>query len=99
MLVADLLAKYPAAAVRLLILDRPWGQDWEYYRAELGVAAARLDRLHAAAARHAPGAAEAAETRIRAALAANLDVPAALAIAEDAGGQAARTLNALLGLW
>ena len=98
-LVADLLAKYSAAAVRLLILDRPWDQDWEYESAGLEVAAARLDRLHAAAARHAPGAAEAAVTRIRAALAADLDVPAALAIAEDAGGQAARTLNTLLGLW
>lgn len=98
-LVADLLAKYPAAAVRLLILDRPWDQDWEYDPAGLEAAAARLDRLHAAAARRVPGAAEVAETRIRAALAANLDVPAALAIAEEAGGQAARTLNALLGLW
>jgi cysteinyl-tRNA synthetase len=98
-LVGDLLAKYPPAAVRLLILDRPWDQDWEYDPAELEAAAARLDRLHAAAARHAPRAVETAEARIRAALAANLDVPAALAIAEDAGGQAARTLNALLGLW
>lgn len=26
-LVSDLLAAYPAAAIRLMILDRPWGQD------------------------------------------------------------------------
>jgi hypothetical protein len=28
-----------------------------------------------------------------------LDVPAALRIAEDSGGQAARVLGSLLGLW
>ena len=33
------------------------------------------------------------------ALAADLDVPAALRIAEDSGGQAARVLGSLLGLW
>ena len=36
---------------------------------------------------------------VRAALARDLDVPAALRIAEDSGGQAARVLGSLLGLW
>jgi hypothetical protein len=38
-------------------------------------------------------------TAVRAALADNLDVPAALRIAEEDGGQAARILGSLLGLW
>jgi cysteinyl-tRNA synthetase len=98
-LVSDLLAKYPAAAVRLLILDRPWAEDWDYEQAGLDAAAARLDRLHAAAGRPGAGSGEAAAARIRAALRADLDVPAALAVAEEVGGQAARALSALLGLW
>jgi cysteinyl-tRNA synthetase len=98
-LVGDLLPDYPAAAVRLLILDRRWNQDWTYERAGIEAAAARLDRLHTAAGRPGSGSGDAAATRIRAALLADLDVPAALAVAEDAGGQAARTLIAQLGLW
>ena len=41
-LVGDLLDSYPAAALRLLILDRRWDQDWDYDRAGLDAAAARL---------------------------------------------------------
>jgi hypothetical protein len=36
---------------------------------------------------------------LRAALARDLDVPTALRIAEEDGGQAARSLGTLLGLW
>jgi hypothetical protein len=36
---------------------------------------------------------------MRAALARDLDVPTALRIAEEEGGQAARSLGTLLGLW
>jgi len=85
----------------LLILDRRWDQDWGYDRNGLDEAAALLERLQAAAGRPGraaagPGAAVAA---VRAALASDLDVPAALRIAEDDGGQAARVLGSLLGLW
>ncbi|HTP15111.1 MAG TPA: cysteine--tRNA ligase, partial [Streptosporangiaceae bacterium] len=38
-LVSDLLRDYPAAALRLLILDRRWDQDWEYHPARLAAAA------------------------------------------------------------
>jgi cysteinyl-tRNA synthetase len=102
-LVGDLLKDHPAAAVRLLILDRRWDQDWDFSPPGLAAAGARLERLYAAAGRPeraAPGTSGAAVTAMRAALADNLDVPAALRIAEEEdGGQAARHLGSLLGLW
>ena len=98
-LVSDLLKEQPAAAVRLLILDRRWDQDWDFSLAGLDAAAARLERLHAAAGRPDRGAGGPAVAATRAALASDLDVPAALDIAEDEGGQAARSLGSILGLW
>jgi cysteinyl-tRNA synthetase len=101
-LVGDLLKHYPAAVVRLLILDRRWDQDWDFSPPGLDAAAARLERLHTAAGRPDRGAAgtsDTAVTAMRAALADDLDVPAALRIAEEDGGQAARALGSLLGLW
>ena len=101
-LVRDLLAGYPAAAIRLLILDRRWDEDWDYEHAGLDAAAARLDRLHAAAGRPRRGAAgvdDAAVAAVRTALASDLDVPGALGIAEEEGGPAARAVGSLLGLW
>ena len=101
-LVGDLLADYPAAAVRLLILDRRWDEDWDYDRAGLDAAAARLERIAAAAGRPGratPGHDDTAAAAVRAALASDLDVPAALRIAEDGGGPAARTVGSRLGLW
>ncbi len=103
-LVTDLLRDYPAAAIRLLILDRRWDRDWDYDPGGLDAAAARLERLQVAAGRPDRGGAAghggAAVTAVRAALADDLDVPAALRIAEEEeGGQAARSLGSLLGLW
>ena len=101
-LVSSVLAEYPAASVRLLILDRRWDEGWDYDRAGLDGAVARLERLQAAAGRPdrtVPGSAGAAVDAVRAALANDLDVPAALRIAEESGGQAARVLGSLLGLW
>jgi cysteinyl-tRNA synthetase len=96
-LVSDLLESYSAAAVRLLILDRPWGEEWDYDPVGLAAAAQRLELLQIAAGR--PENSAAAIVAVRAALADSLNVPAALAIAEEAGGQAARVLGSLLGLW
>jgi len=101
-LVSELLEDYPAGAIRLLILDRRWNQDWDYDRAGLDRAAERLDRLQSAAGRPGratPGTGGAAAAAVRAALASDLDVPAALVIAETDGGQAARVVGCLLGLW
>jgi cysteinyl-tRNA synthetase len=98
-LVSDLLKEHSAAAVRLLILDRRWDQDWDFSQAGLDAAAARLERLHAAAGRPERAVGGPAVAAMRAALAHDLDVPAALRIAEDEGGQAARSLGTHLGLW
>ena len=101
-LVSELLKEHSAAAVRLLILDRRWDRDWDFSQAGLDEAATRLERLHAAAGRPeraVGGVGGTAVAATRAALASDLDVPAALDIAEDEGGQAARSLGSILGLW
>jgi cysteinyl-tRNA synthetase len=100
-LVSDVLAAHPAAALRLCLLDRPWARPWDYVTAELDAATARLERLYRVAGRGvsaADASQAAASAAIIAALRDDLDVPAALAIAEDAGGAAARSLIATLGL-
>ncbi len=95
-LVSDLLGAHTAAAIRLMILDRPWPEDWEYSVASLDAAADRLADLYQAAGRTDTAGASAAE--IRRLLATDLDVPAAVEVAIEAGGAAARLLVATLGL-
>ena len=97
-LVSDVLAKHPAGALRLLLVDRPWAQAWEYDPVALEAAAARLERLYVAAARGALDAGTAAAAEVTAALLDDLDVPRALAVAEEAGGEAARVALSVLGL-
>jgi len=110
-LVSDVLADYPAAALRLCLIDRPWARGWDYSEAELDAATAKLERLYRAAGRSTGGSAHAealdsapdspqasAAERINAALHDDLDVPTALAVAEETGGAAARSLIATLGL-
>ena len=94
-LVEDLLREHSPGAVRLLCLNRPWAQPWEYASALLDGAEATLEQLYAAAAKPGmqPGAAA-----VPAALLDDLDVPRAVAIALEDGGQAARTLIELLAL-
>jgi cysteinyl-tRNA synthetase len=94
-LVTDLLREHSPAAIRLLLLDRPWRLDWDYDPALLGTAAAKLEQLYGAAGR--PGGATAAG-EVDAALLGELDVPQALAIALDSGGEAARRALRLLSL-
>jgi cysteinyl-tRNA synthetase len=96
-LLDELLAGHPAAVVRLMILDRPWAESWDYRPALLGMAQARLDSLYRSAARTGP-AGPAALAELARLLAADLDVPAALDLAIDSGGGPARTLAAILGL-
>jgi L-cysteine:1D-myo-inositol 2-amino-2-deoxy-alpha-D-glucopyranoside ligase len=94
-LVADLLEHHQPAAVRLLLLDRPWSAGWEFRSGQLDAAAARLEGLYAAAAR--PGS-ESGHDAVLAALLDDLDVGRALAVAEEEGGAAARFLLRVLSL-
>jgi cysteinyl-tRNA synthetase len=96
-LVSDLLAGYPAAAIRLMILDRPWADDWDYRPDLLEAAAGRLESLYSAAGRTAP-ASPGARAGIGRLLAADLNVQAVIDNAIEAGGAAARTAAAVLGL-
>lgn len=95
-LVGDLLEDAPAPAVRLLLLDRPWAEPWDYRGEDLVASAARLERLYEAAGR---GATETpAANAVVSHLLDDLDVPAALDVAEEAGGDAARLLLRTLSL-
>jgi cysteinyl-tRNA synthetase len=95
-LVRDLAADHPAAAVRLMILDRPWGADWDYSAALLQAAEKRLEGLYRAAGRTVT--APAAVPEIRRLLAADLNVTAAIDVGIEEGGAAARSVTATLGL-
>jgi cysteinyl-tRNA synthetase len=96
-LLEELLAGHPAAAVRLMILDRPWAESWDYRPELLDVATARLENLYQAAGRTAASD-PAAVDEMRRLLATELDVPAALDLAIGTGGGPARTLASVLGL-
>ncbi|HZG90336.1 MAG TPA: cysteine--tRNA ligase [Pseudonocardia sp.] len=96
-LVSDVVAKHPPAVLRLLLVDRAWARPWDFETAALDAAAARLERLYAAAA-HGGEAGAAATGAVTAALLADLDVPAALDVAEEAGGDAARLALSVLNL-
>lgn len=96
-LLKDVLADHPAAAVRMMILDRPWQETWDYQPALLDAAADRVRRLHEAAARPDQGD-PAALDDVRRLLSHDLDVPAAVDVAAAEGGDAARLLISVLGL-
>ena len=103
-LVSEVLADHPAAALRLCLLDRPWAQGWDYAtcRARRRDGAARAavpgggperGRLRRRTRRRPPPRPRSARRS-----ATSLTCRAALRIAEEAGGAAARSLIATLGL-
>ena len=94
--VSDLSAQTSGAVVRTLLLDRRYDQAWDHTPELLEAAAVRLDALHTAAGR--PHTDPVAQAAVLAALADDLDVPAALDLAIAEGGQAARDLTAVLAL-
>lgn len=95
-LVSDLLNSHPAAAVRLLLLNRPWWQSWDFQPADIAAQANQLDRLYSAAGTARTS--NAASDAVTAALVDDLDVPTALAIGEESGGDAARLVLRTLAL-
>jgi L-cysteine:1D-myo-inositol 2-amino-2-deoxy-alpha-D-glucopyranoside ligase len=76
----DLFRDHEPAAVRLALLAHHWRSAWEFDAAELKEAAERLTAWRRAAAGHHPGD---LPGRVAAALAADLDCPAALAVADE----------------
>lgn len=97
-LVSDLLREHAPAAVRLLLLRRPWSESWSYEPAELTRAETELDDLFSASARPGSDRDDATVEAVLTALRSDLDVPTALGIALADGGAAARTLIEILGL-
>ena len=95
-LVSDLLRGTTGPVLRLLVLDRPWSQPWEYRPELLETASARLDELFAAAGR--PGSSPAASRTVADRLLDDLDVSGALDVALTDGGDAARQLVRVLAL-
>ncbi|MGH3851166.1 MAG: cysteine--tRNA ligase, partial [Pseudonocardiaceae bacterium] len=95
-LVSDLLGQHTAAAVRLLLLNRPWRQGWEFHCGDIAAQASQLERLYSAAGRALSS--RAGSDALTAALVDDLNVPAALAIGEESGGEAARLVLRTLAL-
>jgi L-cysteine:1D-myo-inositol 2-amino-2-deoxy-alpha-D-glucopyranoside ligase len=99
-LIADLLRRYDADSIRVLLLRHHYREGWEYTPDQLDDAAAWTQRLRQAA--HGAGnAGGSSPLAIRAALDDDLDTPRALSLLEDAvrGGDAGwRTAADLLGL-
>ena len=93
---ADLVARTSGAVVRTMLLDRKYATPWDYTDAELERAGQRLDALRIAAGK--PQGLESAGSAVLEALVDDLDVPRALDIAIEDGGQAARDLTAILAL-
>ena len=92
----DLIARTSAGAVRTLLLDRRYDEPWDYTPELLEAAGRRNDELYRAAGTN--GSNDAAWEQVLVALAADLDVPRALDIALEEGGQVARDLTTVLAL-
>ncbi len=94
--VHDLLERWSAAAIRLLILSRPWNESWEFDESELDRAENELEELRALETK--PGGSAAAAMEARRALFENLDLPRALIVAKEAHGEVLHDLIRLFGL-
>ncbi len=95
-LVSDLLHSASGAAIRLMLLDRQWNEAWEYRPDALGDASRLLEDLYTAAGTRSSS--STAVTGVRAALLDDLDVPTAVRIAVESGGDAARQVIRTLAL-
>ena len=93
-LVDDLLEHVPAAALRLHLLHRRYAEPWDFDAARLADAQQLLESLYAAAGRSGTDDPAAPLEALRT----DLDVPTAVAIALDQGGESARRLITQLRL-
>ncbi len=94
--VHDLLERFGPAPLRLLLLGRRWRDPWEFDEARLDQASDELEHLFSLSA--TPSRSPNAGRAVVAALADDLDVPRAFAIAKEAGGEPLRNLMGFLGL-
>ena len=94
--VQDVLDRFSPGALRLLILSRHWSEPWEFDEAGLERASSELENLWRFGA--ASGDRDVAEHGVALALLEDLDIPRALGLAKEAGGQVLRDVIALLGL-
>jgi cysteinyl-tRNA synthetase len=85
-LIRDLLRRYDADSIRVLLLRHHYREPWEYTEDQLDDAAAWITRLRTAASRSRSGGGEGA-LAVRAALEDDLDTPRALHALEDALGE------------
>ena len=98
-LVADLLQRFPGPVLRLGLLHRPVAEPWECDDEVFAGAGQLLDRLHAAAGPPSGRTADpAGRAGVLAALLDGLDVPGAVEVALEAGGDSAAHLLHLLRL-
>jgi L-cysteine:1D-myo-inositol 2-amino-2-deoxy-alpha-D-glucopyranoside ligase len=99
-LVRDLLERYDADSIRVLLLRHHYREPWEYTEDQLADAAAWTRRLQEAAHRSPPAAGRASAT-VRAALDDDLDTPRALELLEESltdGDDSWRDAAQMLGL-
>jgi len=99
-LIRDLLPRYDADSIRVLLLRHHYREPWEYTPDQLDDAAAWTARLRAAAGRTPNGTGDSA-LAVRAALEDDLGTPAALRVLEeavDSGDRGWRDAADLLGL-
>ena len=94
--VHDLLERWSAAAIRFIILSRPWYESWEFDESELDQAEQDIEELRILETK--PRRSSAAAEEVQRALFDNLDLPRALAVAKEAHGESLHDLMRLLGL-
>ena len=94
--VQDVLDRFSPGALRLLILSRHWSEPWEFDEAGLERTSGELENLWRFGS--ASGDRDVAEHGVALALLDDLDIPRALGLAKEAGGQVLRDVIALLGL-
>ncbi|HEV7470493.1 MAG TPA: cysteine--tRNA ligase [Pseudonocardia sp.] len=92
----DLLRESSGAAVRLMLLDRAWSRPWDYTPDALEQAEALLEQLYVAAGTR--NGSVTAVAAVRGALLNDLDVPEAVRLAVESGGDAARQVLRTLAL-
>jgi cysteinyl-tRNA synthetase len=94
--VHDLLERWSAAAIRFIILSRPWHESWEFDESELDQAEGEIEELRVLETK--PRRSSAAAEEVQRAVFDDLDLPRALAVAKEAHGKALHDLMSLLGL-